>query len=121
MSDQTIRAAIDGMRTLMRFMKADAPARRVQVFLHVAMFGPSALDEVSRNVKAAPGTVYDDLRALGETDSRGKAGRRLVKEIASSIGGPHSYVITSRGQMAVDALEFQMTAAMLDDDDMEAA
>lgn len=122
MSDRSLTAYLAGTKTLRRYLKPDCSVRGAEVFLYVAEFEPVTLEDVTRGVRAPKGTIYDDLKALGKRDANGKAGCLLVHEISNAQGGAHTFTLSGRGRMAIEAMECRMALAMIpeDEDELEA-
>jgi hypothetical protein len=113
---------LEGLKALGRFMKPNASLRQVHVFIFVAHLGPVTLKEICRRIGAPSGTIYDDLQDLGKTSTSGRTGAGLVTEVAPAVSGSaHQFILTGRGEYAVEALGFAMEAAMLPDDPVELA
>ena len=120
MSDKFIEALSDGLRALCRYMKPHVPLRQAHVFICVANLGPVTVADLRRHVKAPPGTIYDDLQDLGKVATSGKAGAGLVQRVAGTPEGhAHQFILTVRGENAMQAIEFAMSAALLPDDEEE--
>ncbi|WP_242153311.1 hypothetical protein [Sphingomonas sp. BAUL-RG-20F-R05-02] len=121
MSDSALQAFYSANRALMQFMKKNASARHISVFLHVAMKDSVDLKALTKMVGGKPGTVYDDLQDLGKVSATGRTGYNLVEEVKPAVeGGAYLYRLTGRGRMALEAMAFQMNAYLaphVDDED----
>lgn len=120
MSDKSIYAVREGLSAIGRYLKPNVSLRQIHVFSCVADLAPITLAELCRQVKGPSGTIYDDLQDLGKVAVSGKTGAGLIKEVPGAAQGhAHQFILTVRGENAMQAMEFAMSVAMLPDDEEE--
>lgn len=84
-----------------RFIKGTLRLKHIDVVLQLASSGPMTLAEMSRSSGRAPESIRNDLNKLGDTDSHGKPGDRLIEKVRFDDRKGLFFQLSARGHLAV--------------------
>jgi hypothetical protein len=101
MTGEMIERWQDMLMVWQRFIKGTVRLKHMLVILEITINGPLTLAELSKRLNREPESVRNDLNKLGDTDSHGKPGDRLVEKVRFEDRKGLFFKLTARGELAV--------------------
>ncbi|GFE75186.1 hypothetical protein [Novosphingobium sp. TCA1] len=105
MTNEMIERWQDAFGAWRRFISGAARLKHISIVVDLSINGPSTLADLSKRFNRAPESVRNDLNKLGDTDSHGKAGDRLVEKVRFEDRKGLYFQLSARGHLAIEEVE----------------
>jgi DNA-binding MarR family transcriptional regulator len=102
MTDEMLEQWQEVFSVWQRFIKGTARLKHVTTLVALYRCGPMTLAGLSKASDRAPESVRNDLNKLGDIDSHGKPGDRLVQKVRFEDRKGLFFKLTARGELAVE-------------------
>jgi DNA-binding MarR family transcriptional regulator len=102
MADELLEQWQEVFNVWQRFIKGTARLKHVSSIVALYRDGPMTLAGLSKVLDRDPESVRNDLHKLGDIDSHGKPGDRLVQKVRFDDRKGLFFKLTARGELAVE-------------------